>query len=43
MIWSPGESVINIDKDQISERNVCHARGFGFYSGNIGDSLKETI
>lgn len=43
IIWSTGESVINIDKDQISERNLCHARGFGFYSGNIGDSLKETI
>lgn len=43
MIWNPGESVINIDKDQISERSVCHARGFGFYSGIIGDSLKETI
>lgn len=43
MIWSTGESVINTSKDQISECNVCHAREFGFYSGNVGDPLNETM
>lgn len=45
-VWddiSTSESVVKIGKDQFLEGNVCHAKKFVFYSGGIGDLLKETI
>lgn len=43
MIWGTGGSVIKISKDQISEGIVCHTKELEFYSGDVGDPLKETM
>lgn len=43
MIWSTDESTIKIGKDQIDfEGGVCHAKEFGFFSGDIEGPFKET-
>lgn len=43
MIWGTDGSILETDKDQISEGNVCHAQKFAFHTGDVGDPLKETI
>ena len=42
-VWDAGGSILETDKDQISEGNVCHVKKFGFHAGDVWDPLKETI